>query len=134
MYMKIPYSFILIDDDPDSNLMTEMQIKRVFADAKIAGFNDPKEAIYSIEHDYLTYPEHTIIFLDINMPYSGWKVLEGFEGYTRAVYKHFLIYILTSSADARDAEKARQYPLVKGCLQKPITKDDLLEIFKGNDE
>lgn len=130
--MNKPYSFILIDDDPSSNEITEIQIKRLFANAAIVSFNDPKEAIWSIENDYLTYPQDTIILLDINMPYSGWKVLEGFEGYPQAVHKRFIIYILSSSSDERDAERARLFPLVKACIEKPLTKDTLLNIVEHN--
>lgn len=130
--MNKPYSFILIDDDPSSNEITEIQIKRLFANASIVSFSDPKEAIWSIENDYLKYPQDTIILLDINMPYSGWKVLEGFEGYPQAVHKRFIIYILSSSSDERDAERARLFPLVKACIEKPLTKDTLLKIVEDN--
>jgi CheY-like chemotaxis protein len=131
--MNKPYSFILIDDEPVSNELSAIQIKRVFPNAQIASFSDPKEAIHSIEHQYMDYPKGTTIFLDINMPYSGWKVLEGFESYTREVYQHFVIYILSSTSSAEDVEHSKKYPLVKAVLQKPITKQDLLDIFKDND-
>jgi CheY-like chemotaxis protein len=130
--MKKPYYFILIDDEPVSNQLTEIQIKRVFPDATIVSFSDPREAIDSIGHNYAKYPENTTIFLDINMPYSGWKVLEGFEAYPAEIHDRFIIYILTSSADEGDTEKARKYPLVKACLQKPVTKQDLLDMFGNN--
>lgn len=130
--MKKPYSFILIDDEPVSNQLSAIQIKRVFADAQIASFSDPKEAIHAIEHQYLDYPKHTTILLDINMPYSGWKVLEGFESYTREVYQHFIIYILSSTSSSEDVERSKKYPLVKAVLQKPITKQDLTDMFKDD--
>ncbi|UPT66442.1 MAG: response regulator [Sphingobacteriales bacterium JAD_PAG50586_3] len=131
--MKKPYSFILIDDEPVSNELSAIQIRRVFPEAKTVSFSDPKEAIDSIEHHYADYEKHTTILLDINMPYSGWKVLEGFESYTREVYQHFIIYILSSTSSTDDAERARKYPLVKAVLQKPITKQDLLDMFKDNE-
>ena len=127
--MAKPYSFILIDDDPISNQLTGIQIKRVFPDAKITCFSDPREAIDNIEHNYIDYPENTLIFLDINMPYSGWKVLEGFEEYPAEIHYRFIVYILTSSSDEGDELKAKRFPLVKACLQKPVTKQDLLDMF-----
>jgi CheY-like chemotaxis protein len=127
--MAKPYSFILIDDDPISNQLTEIQIKRVFPDAKITCFSDPREAIYKIEHSYIDYPENTTIFLDINMPYSGWRVLEAFEKHPAVIHEWFIIYILTSSSDEGDELKAKRFPLVKACLQKPVTKQDLLDMF-----
>jgi CheY-like chemotaxis protein len=131
--MNKPYSFILIDDEPVSNQLSAIQIKRIFPDAQIASFSDPKEAILSIEHQYMDYIKDTTILLDINMPYSGWKVLEGFEGYTREVYRHFIIYILSSTSSSEDTERAKKYPLVKAVIQKPITKQDLLDMFKDNE-
>ena len=129
--MKKPYSFILIDDEPISNQLTEIQIKRVFPDAKTTSFSDPREAIDNIEHNYMDYPESTIIFLDINMPYSGWKVLEIFEEYPAEIHDRFIVYILTSSSDEGDEVKAKRFPLVKACLQKPVTKQHLLDMFGG---
>ncbi len=127
--MAKPYSFILIDDEPVSNQLTEIQIKRVFPDAKITCFSDPREAIDNIEHNYIDYPKNTTIFLDINMPYSGWKVLEAFEEFAAAINDWFIVYILTSSSDEGEEAKAKLFPLVKACLQKPVTKQDLLDMF-----
>ncbi len=128
--MNNPTSFILIDDEPISNQLTEMQLKRIFAGAAVTSYCDPKEAILEIERNYLQYPINTVVFLDINMPYSGWRVMEAFEGYKREVYQRFVIYMLTSSTDVRDYEKAKQYPLVRACIQKMVSKEYLLDIFK----
>lgn len=65
-----------------------------------------------------------LIYLDINMPeIDGWdfiKRLENFSNPTR-----FLVVIVTSSVDELDKKKAKKYELVKGYVEKPLTKSKL---------
>lgn len=64
---------ILIDDEPDSLSLLELQIKKHAKDLEIIGkFNNPKEALTQLP---LLAPD--ILFLDIEMPYlNGFDLLE----------------------------------------------------------
>ena len=124
------YSFILIDDEPISNQLTEIQIKRVFDNATIDGFNDAKEALTTIEQDYNDFANGTIIFLDINMPYPGWDFLTAFGNMPANITGRFKIYLLTALAEEEDMARAKNYPMVLGQLEKPLTKDLLLDLAR----
>lgn len=71
-----------------------------------------------------------VILLDINMPImNGWEFLDEFTQIQ--CDKQITIYIVTSSLDPLDLEKARTYKKVNNYLVKPISieklRDSLIE-------
>jgi CheY-like chemotaxis protein len=69
-----------------------------------------------------------VILLDINMPIlDGWQFLDGII--TIEVVKEITIFIVTSSIDPRDKEKAETYSNVKNFIIKPITQDKLNDLM-----
>ncbi|SCY80107.1 response regulator [Flavobacterium caeni] len=68
-----------------------------------------------------------LIFLDLNMPVlDGWQFLDEVE---RLPFKDRLrIYIISSSIDAREMAKAKEYSTVKRFVSKPVTLDWLNKI------
>jgi CheY-like chemotaxis protein len=66
----------------------------------------------------------TLILLDINMPImSGWEFLDSFDDFSDTIKKQFRIYLLSSSVDDRDKEKAKQNKNVIDYLSKPLSKE-----------
>ncbi|SHN26737.1 Response regulator receiver domain-containing protein [Cyclobacterium lianum] len=116
---------VLIDDDPISIFVTEKLIQRNITEpCKVFTFDNAMDAlkdIYQINPHYL--------FLDLNMPeMSGWDFLEIFD----PVKQDPEIYILSSSVDERDINKANQYEKVKKYLSKPLIKQYIHLIFGKN--
>ena len=69
-----------------------------------------------------------IIFLDINMPIlDGWPFLDEFL-YLESSKKP-IIYIVTSSENPVDIEKANQYDMKKNYIVKPISVKKLTSLF-----
>ncbi len=69
------------------------------------------------------YPT-TVLLLDINMPaMSGWDFLERFESTESDIKKHLTIYLLSSSIDQHDKERAEANKHVKDFLTKPFRKE-----------
>lgn len=124
------YSFILIDDEPISNQLSEIQIKRVFDSASITSYNDPKEALTAIEQDYASFNDGTILFLDINMPFPGWDFLTAFNNMPANITNRFKVYLLSALSEEEDIARAKEYPIVLGNLEKPLTKDLLLSVAR----
>lgn len=70
-----------------------------------------------------------VILLDINMPIlDGWQFLDGIV--TIEVIKKVTIFIVTSSIDPRDKEKAKSYANVKNFVVKPITQHKLNDLME----
>ncbi|MCM4162676.1 MULTISPECIES: response regulator [unclassified Arenibacter] len=124
--------FILVDDDPLSNLLLKKVIEKNLEGAEVKDFNIPEIALDYIETDLEHHPfeEKITLFLDINMPtLTGWEFLEKFETFKKPIKNQFNIYILSSSIDPADIQCAQLNPLVLDFIEKPINKDFLIKTF-----
>lgn len=115
------YQFIFRRQVEISNLASQVLI---FPNGQ-KGFDYLKNALN--EQDLL--PEY--IFLDINMPImDGWQFLEEFSAIKNKLLKSINIYLVTSSIDERDIEKANKFSDVKEYLIKPISEDKIMAVFE----
>ena len=94
-------------------------------------FYNGKEAI-----DFLINPENQnqlpdIIFLDINMPVmDGWGFMESFVKIKPQLGKKITIYMVSSSINQDDINRAKGISDVTDYVIKPIPQDTLVELFK----
>ncbi len=72
-----------------------------------------------------------LILLDINMPIlDGWQFLEEFKILKKLIEKQIVIYIISSSDNQYDLEKAKDYTNeVTNYYLKPMSGDELKAIF-----
>ena len=121
---------LLIDDDAGNNTVSRIFLKRVVIETEIVAFTDPEEGLDYIVSEYTKAPVNTILLLDINMPVlSGWDVLQKFEDLPESIKKYFTVYILTSSINMDDKQRAAAHPLVSAYIEKPMTIGLLKSIF-----
>lgn len=125
-------SFMLVDDDPLNNILSRMNLKRTFGNVEIKEFLIPENALAYIEQEYTNNQSEELItlFLDINMPsLSGWDFLEIFNDFAEPIINQFQIYMLSSSVDPADINRAKINPLVLDFIEKPLDKLVLTKIF-----
>jgi CheY-like chemotaxis protein len=113
---------VLIDDDPISTFVTEKLIsKNIKVPFEIFKYDNAVNALREIPEIDPNY-----LFLDLNMPeMTGWDFLEEFHPKN----SNPEVYILSSSVDERDIDKANNYSLVKRYLSKPLVKKYIKTIF-----
>lgn len=117
---------IIIDDDPISIIILKKNLELITISQEIATFSNGKDAFNHLEKDYLK-DEKYVIFLDLNMPeMNGWEFLNKVEHLI--LPQNTTIYLLTSSINKADMEKAKQFTLIEKYLSKPISKEVLIEI------
>lgn len=129
--MKKKRRYLLVDDDATSNLICELNIKKIEPQATVRAFNDPEEAL-SCMKEYCLPDEDSfcILFLNINMPtMTGWEFLDAFNEVCPDIQKKFKIYVLTSSIEDFSEEK-EVYPCVAGFLSKPLLRGKLEKIIE----
>lgn len=128
--MNTPSSFMIIDDDAMNNFICKAAIKNVVKEAALISFEKPVEALEYIKTYYKQdEPAKTYILLDINMPVlTGWEFLEELEKNHSELLPRFLIYILSSSIDARDMKRAEVNPNMVDFISKPLTKEAIKRI------
>ena len=72
-----------------------------------------------------------IIFLDLNMPVmDGWEFLNEFIKIKNKLHKKITLYVVSSSIDPRDLERAKSFNLVTDYLIKPIELKKFEKIFE----
>lgn len=120
----------LIDDDFIHQFGMKRMIQRYYPSTQILEFYSGLEAINFFKNntDKAALPE--IIFLDINMPImNGWEFLEEFGKLRSSLKKKIDIYLLSSSTDKEDIDRAKSNSLVIDYIVKPLTSEWLENIF-----
>lgn len=129
---KLAKEFIIVDDDHFSNLLSKIVLGKLFGEVEVKDFLAPELALEYIkaEFEYKQTDKKTILFLDINMPtLSGWEFLDVFDNFPESIKKKFKIYMLSSSIDPADIQRAKQNSLVIDFIEKPLNKDVLRKLF-----
>jgi len=133
--MTKPFIICLIDDDDIYQFTFTKGLKSSKIAKRILVFSDGEEAM-DFMLDNVSNPEALpdVIFLDINMPVmDGWEFLEEFVELKPKVGKEITIYMVSSSVDPADVDRAKAISDVSDYLIKPVGEDQLSKIIEGID-
>jgi len=129
---NIDLACIIDDDSVYVNLVTRIIETRKLC-KNLLIFNNGKESIDYFEAllqnlDSNRIPD--IIFLDLNMPImDGWQFLERFIKIKNRFNKVITLYIVSSSINPIDLERAKAQAEVNDYLIKPVDINQLERIF-----
>jgi response regulator RpfG family c-di-GMP phosphodiesterase len=127
--MSTDLKYILVDDDSFNNMICRMIIEDTLGEVEINEFTEPEEGLSFIQENIKS---PAILFLDINMPtLTGWEFLGLYDKFSEEVKRHIRVYILSSSLDWRDMDKAKANKYVKGFLSKPLEAETVISIAQG---
>jgi CheY-like chemotaxis protein len=128
--MDVIPKFIVVDDDKFNNALCTMVIGKIFKDAEVLTFHESLKGFEHVIKNYTGYTKEQPVFLllDINMPLmDGWQFLDKLNSVLRknneSIKGRLIIYVLSSSVDKKDIDKALHYENVTDYIIKPITKD-----------
>jgi two-component system, chemotaxis family, chemotaxis protein CheY len=122
----------LVDDDT----IFQFTATRLIQSAKLAGqiisFENGGDAINYLKENAANIdklPDH--LFLDINMPFiDGWMFLEDFVQLKSKLVKDIRIYMVSSSIDQRDMNRAKEYSEVKEFVVKPVSMETFSRLLQ----
>ncbi len=126
---------ILVDDNPIDLQICQMIFKRTMPEVEFKIFDGGFSAMKWITENGAVFSgeKNFILMLDLNMPVmDGWNFLSYFEKLNEEVKKKINIYILTSSIDSRDIERAKNFPAVKQFYSKPLTNRMIKSIMEDD--
>lgn len=119
----------IVDDDTIFQFTTKVKIERLQLSKDIVIYNDGEEILNFLKQaseDEL--PE--VVLLDINMPIiDGWDFLALYEDLGEHIKSKISIFMLSSSINPVDLEKAHAHPHIVKYITKPIHDDVLREIL-----
>ena len=121
----------LVDDDRIYQFTTERMLQRLDVEIKFLWFKDGEEALnYIVDHKELADELPDILIVDINMPFlDGWQFLDAFKDVKDDLAKGVDIYMVSSSNDERERNRAITTEGVLDYVEKPITKEKLAFIL-----
>ena len=121
----------IIDDDPIFVFGTKRIMQLSDFCTHVIVYDNGKDAYDNLKATILANkPQPDIILLDLNMPiWDGWQFLDEFIKIPNDF--PIIIYIITSSVDPADVEKAKKYDAVSNYIVKPITSAELKRILEN---
>jgi len=123
----------LVDDDKIFRLTASKTITTASLTQKILQFENGEDALNFLKKNAANIADlPDYIFLDINMPYiDGWMFLEDFRKIKPTIRKHITIYMISSSIDPRDIDRAKGNKDVSGYVVKPVSKEKFSELLQS---
>ncbi|MEM5563612.1 response regulator [Psychroserpens sp. AS72] len=132
MEQKIKMACIIDDDSIYVTLVKKIIETKKLCDNLLV-FKDGKDGIDYFETilqniEQSGIPE--IILLDINMPImDGWEFIERFTKIQNKFKKRITLYVVSSSINITDIDKAKSLSSVENYLVKPVKIDELEAVF-----
>ena len=124
-------SVVLIDDDFAINYFHKRLFLKLELGVNVFTFSNSNAALDGIIKLEDTHSESDLVyvFLDINMPeVDGWAFLEKFNKINELIKFEVKIFILSSSINPEDVEKAKNNNLITNYFAKPLMMDGILAI------
>lgn len=119
----------IIDDDPVYVKIVETLIRKHNIYESYRSYTNPVNALIDLFDSYYSSKNlPKVILLDLFMPkLSGWNFLDSFNSIATLDGADTAVYVVTSSIDPVDRERALLYSCVKAVLSKPAS----FEMLKG---
>lgn len=129
--MKVKSPIIaLVDDDKIFQLTSARMIEALDLSRKILQFSNGEEALQYLKRhasDTDNLPDY--IFLDINMPYvDGWMFLADYAMIKYSLRKDIQIFMISSSIDQRDIQRAQKNSDVRDYIVKPVSPEKFRDL------
>jgi two-component system chemotaxis response regulator CheY len=121
----------LIDDDKIFQLTSSKFIKSTSITDRLLQFENAEDALKFLTsniNNASALPDY--IFLDINMPFiDGWMFLDDYDKFKHTLPKPILIYMVSSSIDPRDINRAKNNSNIKDYVIKPVSREKFTELL-----
>jgi CheY-like chemotaxis protein len=114
------YNFLLIDDSTFDLFIYEKLIVKSGISQSVKTFNSARVALEYITKEQNELPE-MIILLDLQLPgMNGFEFIDRFHELPQPVKDKIKIFMLSSTIDTNDIEKAKESPYIIDLLPKPL--------------
>ncbi|WP_297335260.1 response regulator [Algoriphagus sp.] len=130
--VNIKKEILIIEDDHSFQMILKKTFTALDPNLTIHSFFDGLDAIEYVRDpmDEDTRLYKSVILLDLTMPIlDGWGFLDLFHNLPKSIQNHYTIFIVSSSINKSDRERALTYPGVKNYYSKPLLVADYTKIL-----
>ncbi|MFZ9943264.1 MAG: response regulator [Bacteroidia bacterium] len=114
----------IVDDNNVDTYISQHLIEELGLASRVSISTNGAEALSYLQSLGENQPE--IILLDVRMPImGGFEFLELYSAFVDHMPHKPTIYMLTSSSDPFDVDKAKSFPMVKKYFSKPLSPEIL---------
>ena len=131
--MNQPFILCFIDDDEVYHYTVTRSLKSLGLTKKVLVFSDGEQAMWFLV-DNIANNENLpdVIFLDLNMPVmDGWQFLNEYVKLKPRIGKVITIYVVTSSSDPADLERAKIISEISDYIIKPVKPEMIRGILEN---
>ena len=130
--MKKVDKLFIVDDDDVFQFLTQQVIEETKLVNEVKVFSNGLDAIEflkSVQDTPEKLPE--VILLDLTMPVmDGWGFLEEYTTLKPRLGKKVIIYVVSSSINPKDVERAKSISEVTDYVVKPVTRKKFIQILE----
>ena len=122
----------IVDDDSIFQFTASKTIATAKLASRVLQFENGEEAILYLKENALNrnnLPD--FLFLDINMPLmDGWMFMDDYSKIGKSLAKDIQIFMVSSSIDPRDIDRARKIAEIREYITKPVTIEKFVELLR----
>lgn len=122
----------LADDDEINNYLSRAVLEEFLPANKVFEFVSPSQVLQEAGKICPGRPDGAFLFfIDINMPeFNGWELISRLKALSCFDFSgKDSIYILSSSINPADQEKANRESAIRGFLEKPLSIKTVSDVF-----
>lgn len=125
---------ILVDDNDIDIVVNSKLLKLANFSQNISSFNSGRDVLDFLgENESQITNNQNILLLDIQMPImGGFECLDKIMELSPAIQESLMVFMLSSSIDRNDIERAEKNPAVLKVLEKPLDVYLLKRLVEAN--
>lgn len=135
--LNIKREILIVEDDQHFHMMLKKAFLTLDPNLTLHSFFDGLDAIEFVRDPMENSDKQykSVILLDLTMPIlDGWGFLDLFKSLPQELQDQYTIFIVSSSINKSDRDKALTYSSVKHYYTKPLLVADFNQILKACDE
>ena len=132
MVKKLPIIGIIDDDTIYHFILTSIINKYKLAESIISFLDGEKAIQYLTDNKTNNIKIPDVFFLDVNMPImDGWMFIEQYARIKPDITKKILVFMLSSSMNPIDIERAGKISEISNYIIKPLNLEEVKIIFEN---